>query len=108
MASTRNRNTPGNYNLEQTEYKQSANYTLYANSQYGAAYNTQLPGNGLMPAQISQKLYTVINKLKAEFPSLLFLCNRNVALKKTTIIPLYIGYHRTLLFHAPNKKRIAL
>ena len=44
MASTRNRNTPGNYNLEQTEYKQSENYTLYANSQYGAAYNTRLPG----------------------------------------------------------------
>jgi len=52
MASTRNRNTPGNYCLEQREYKQSANYTLYPNSQYGAAYNTRLPGNGLMPAQI--------------------------------------------------------
>ena len=52
MASTRNRNTPGNYNLEQREYRQFENYTLYANSQYGAAYNTRLPGNGLMPAQI--------------------------------------------------------
>ena len=52
MASTRNRNTPGNYNLEQREFKQSATYTLYPNSQYGAAYNTRLPGNGLMPAQI--------------------------------------------------------
>jgi hypothetical protein len=52
MASTRNINTPGNYNLEQREYKQSENYTLYPNSQYGAAYNTRLPGNGLLPAQI--------------------------------------------------------
>ena len=52
MASTRNRNTPGNYNLEQREFKQSENYTLYPNSQYGAAYNTRLPGNGLLPAQI--------------------------------------------------------
>ena len=34
MASTRNRNTPGNYNLEQKEYRQFENYTLYANSQY--------------------------------------------------------------------------
>jgi hypothetical protein len=25
---------------------------LYPNSQYGSAYNTRLPGNGLMPAQI--------------------------------------------------------
>ena len=52
MASTRNINTSGNYCLEQREYKQSENYTLYANSQYGAAYNTRLPGNGLLPAQI--------------------------------------------------------
>jgi hypothetical protein len=52
MASTRNRNTPGNYGLEQREYRQSENYTLYPNSQYGAAYNTRLPGVGLLPAQI--------------------------------------------------------
>lgn len=52
MASTRNRNTPGNYCLEQRQYNQSENYTLYPNSQYGAAYTTRLPGNGLLPAQI--------------------------------------------------------
>jgi len=52
MASTRNINTLGNYNLEQIEFKQSETYTLYPNSQYGAAYNTRLPGNGLLPAQI--------------------------------------------------------
>ena len=52
MASTRNINTPGDYCLQQREFKQSANYTLYPNSQYGAAYNTRLPGNGLLPAQI--------------------------------------------------------
>lgn len=52
MASTRNINTPGNYCLEQREYKQSTNYTLYANSQYGAAYDTKLPGNGLNPGQM--------------------------------------------------------
>ena len=52
MASTRNINTPGNYNLEQRQFKQSETYTLYPNSQYGAAYNTRLPGNGLLPAQI--------------------------------------------------------
>jgi hypothetical protein len=52
MASTRNRNTPGNYCLEQREFKQNENYTLYPNSQYGNAYNTRLPGNGLLPGQI--------------------------------------------------------
>jgi len=52
MASTRNRNTPGNYCLEQRQYQNFSTYTLYTNSQYGAAYNTRLPGNGLLPAQI--------------------------------------------------------
>jgi hypothetical protein len=52
MASTRNRNTPGNYCLEEKQYAQSKDYTLYPNSQYGAAYNTRFAGNGLNPAQI--------------------------------------------------------
>jgi hypothetical protein len=52
MASTRNKNTPGNYCLEQSQYKHSENYKLYPHSQYGSAYNTRLPGNGLLPAQI--------------------------------------------------------
>jgi hypothetical protein len=52
MASTRNINTSGNYNLEQRQFHQFENYTLYPNSQYGAAYNTKLPGNGLLPAQV--------------------------------------------------------
>jgi hypothetical protein len=52
MASTRNKNTRGNYCLEQREYRESSGYTLYPNSQYGAAYETRLPGTGLLPAQI--------------------------------------------------------
>ena len=52
MASTQNINTPGNYFLEQKQYKDNENYTLYPNSQYGAAYNTRLPGNGVNPGQI--------------------------------------------------------
>ena len=52
MSSTRNINTPGNYYLEQKEYAHMENYTLYPNSQYGAAYDTRLPGNGVNPGQI--------------------------------------------------------
>lgn len=52
MASTRNLNTPGNYNLEQRQYRDMETYTLYPNSQYGAAYNTMLPGNGVNPGQM--------------------------------------------------------
>lgn len=52
MASTRNINTPIDYALQQNEFRQFENYTLYTNSQYGEAYNTQLPGIGLLPGQI--------------------------------------------------------
>jgi hypothetical protein len=52
MASTRNINTRGNYCLEQRDFALFENYTLFPNSQYGAAYTTQLPGNGLLPGQI--------------------------------------------------------
>ena len=52
MASTRNINTPGNYCLQQKQNSNFERYTLYPNSQYGYAYHTNLPGNGLNPAQI--------------------------------------------------------
>jgi hypothetical protein len=52
MASTRNINTRGNYNLEMRNYVLNENYTLYPNSQYGAAYDTKMPGYGINPGQI--------------------------------------------------------
>ena len=52
MASTRNKNTAGNYQLEQRQFDQFSGYTLYPNSQYGAAFNTRMPGNGFLPAQM--------------------------------------------------------
>ena len=52
MAATRNKNTKGNYCLEENSYANARIYTIYKNSGYGEAYNTQLPGNGLNPAQI--------------------------------------------------------
>jgi len=52
MASTRNKNTPGNYCLQQLEYSQSRQYTIYKNAAPGEAYDTKLPGNGLLPGQI--------------------------------------------------------
>ena len=52
MASTRNKNTPGNYCLEQREFKHSEGYTLYKNSQYGEAVHTNWAGDGLLGGQI--------------------------------------------------------
>ena len=52
MASTRNHNTPGNYCLQQRSYQDARQYTIYKNSAYGEAFDTKLPGNGLLPGQV--------------------------------------------------------
>lgn len=104
MASTRNRNTPGDYSLEQFEYSRSRNYTLYPNSQYGAAYNTRLPGNGLLPAQIPWNKLSynapdiesfllginstnLVNPAPCFKPELATLQSSNIFEKRPTLIP---------------------
>jgi len=69
MASTRNKNTSGNYCLEQRQYSQSNQYTLYHNSQYGAAYDTKLAGNGLNPGQVP---WNKLSQNSADIESFLF------------------------------------
>ena len=69
MASTRNKNYIGNYCLEQKQFSDSAQYTLYANSQYGSAYDTMMPGNGVNPGQIP---WTSLSHNAVQIESFLF------------------------------------
>tara|TARA_B110000879_G_C11120735_1_gene491668 strand:+ start:618 stop:974 length:357 start_codon:yes stop_codon:yes gene_type:complete len=50
MASTSNKNTPGNYSHEQKMNTQVDEYRTFVNSAAGHAYTNHLPGNGLLPA----------------------------------------------------------
>ena len=52
MASTRNKNTPGNYCLDQRQNVGIESWQLYKNGANGYAYDTRLPGNGLNPGQL--------------------------------------------------------
>ena len=52
MASTRNKNTPGNFCLFLKQNYGIEDWQLYKNGANGIAYDTRLPGNGLNPAQI--------------------------------------------------------
>lgn len=47
MASTRNRNTQGDYNLEQSTFENQRNYIHYLHSSSGQAIQTMYPSNGL-------------------------------------------------------------
>ena len=46
MASTRNKNTPGNYCLDQKQYIDAEHWRLYKNGANGYAYQTNLAGTG--------------------------------------------------------------
>jgi hypothetical protein len=58
MASTRNNNTPGNYDLEQKKYYSTRNYETFANSQYGTAYNPALFSLGSNPSHMPRETFS--------------------------------------------------
>ena len=52
MASTRNKNTPGNYCLEQRQNTGAEKWLLYENGANGYAYETNLAGYGFIQGQM--------------------------------------------------------
>jgi len=53
MASTRNRNCPGDYVLEQAQNRSICSYSEYGHSAYGYAKETMLPGDGLLQGRVA-------------------------------------------------------
>ena len=51
MASSRNKNTFGNYNAEQLDYRRGYEHTTYVHGPNGVPVETYLPGNGLIGAK---------------------------------------------------------
>ena len=52
MASTSNKNTTGNYDAEQRQYRDHLAFQQYIHNSAGQAYTTHLPGNGLLAGQV--------------------------------------------------------
>ncbi len=52
MASTRNKNTITNYNMELKQNSNNMQYNLYKNSQSGEAFTTDLAGLGLIQGRM--------------------------------------------------------
>ncbi len=69
MASTRNKNTPGNYCLDQRQNIGSESWQLYTNGANGYAFDTRLPGNGLNPGQLP---WTTLSHNPADIESFLW------------------------------------
>ena len=57
MTSTRNKNTVGDYTLEQRQYCLANEYELYKYSQYGDAYRNALPCLGFNPSHMPRQTF---------------------------------------------------
>jgi len=53
MSSTRDRNCPGDYALEQKQNTGICGYSTYTHSAYGNQNKTFFPGNGLLPGRVA-------------------------------------------------------
>jgi hypothetical protein len=58
MASTRNKNMPNDYCLQQRSYMDSRNYAEYTYSQVGRAYNNALPIMGITPSHMPREAFS--------------------------------------------------
>lgn len=100
MASTRSKNTQGNYCLEQKQYSNSRNYTEYKYSQYGQAYDTKLPGLGLLPAQIP---WNNLSENYADIESFLFgIDSTNLVNPRSCLKPELKSLETANIYKAPN------
>jgi hypothetical protein len=105
MASTRSKNTPGNFCLEQRENRNSLHYLLYPHSAYGTTYDTKLAGFGFnpgnMPASTLSKNYiniesglfginstNLVNPADPIVPDLYHLSSKSLIEKGPTFIPM--------------------
>jgi len=52
MTSTRNKNNPDDYKLQQRRFEESLQYNQYEYSQVGRAYNIAIPDIGIMPSHM--------------------------------------------------------
>ena len=66
MASTSNKNTPGDYCLQQRTFELNNHYNTYANSQLGMAYNPGLPCGGSAPASHMSREQLSYNPVEIE------------------------------------------
>jgi hypothetical protein len=105
MASTRNKNTPGNYCLDQRQNTGIESWQLYTNGANGYAYDTKLAGDGFNagqmpwftlssnPADIESFLWGInstnlVNRAPNLTPELKTLESANLFKKKPIIMPI--------------------
>jgi len=85
MASTRNRNTPGDYCIQQRDNSLVNDYKLYQYSQNGKAYSTAIPCVGYMPSHMPREAFSY-NSVDIE-SNLLGINSTNLVYHQDTLVP---------------------
>jgi hypothetical protein len=86
MASTRNLNTPGDYALEQNRFAHQFEFRDYNTSSFvGVAYNTMLPGDGLVGMRADSR---VLSRNYCDIETQLFgIGSTNLVHAKAAVVP---------------------
>jgi hypothetical protein len=85
MSSTRNKNTCGDYKLQQEQYTLARMYSSYPYSQYGNAYNPAIPCVGITPSHMP---WDTLSTNPVEIENALFGINsNNLVNPQPTVIP---------------------
>ena len=86
MASTRNRNTKGDYDLEQNRYSHQFEFGDHNKSSFlGIAYNTMLPGDGLVGMRADSR---ILSRNYCEIETELFgIGSTNLVEAKAAVVP---------------------
>ena len=106
MASTRNKNMPNDYCLQQRSYMDTRNYAEYTYSQVGRAYNNALPTMGITPSHMPREAFS---RNSVEIESALFGINStNLVTPETPVNPELtrlpeISYFDRLPVYMPEK-----
>lgn len=85
MASTRNKNTPSDYGLEQSAYDQYRNWVSYPHSSYGESYSNAIPCMGITPSHMPRTAFSS-NSIEIE-SSLWGINSTNLVEKQPDVIP---------------------
>jgi|UniRef100_A0A6C0IM83 hypothetical protein len=85
MASTSNKNYPGNHDMQQKMNERMCDRATYIHSAPAEAYSNNLPGNGLLPAKLAR------NKLCSNYcdveSNLLGIGSTNLVTPQTPVVP---------------------
>lgn len=100
MASTRNKNTPGNYAAERFSSERKYQELMFLNAAQGQAYETFQPGNGLLHGRVAGRN---LSENDCDIESFLFgIGSTNLENPQAPIIPQLKPLKQVNIIHKPS------